>query len=308
MTQYIVRFAKRFAVLIPGLVIAYVSVNNIYPVLNRRAPAVIAFLITYILAAYILIPAAIRLVRLFIKPRHLPVYSVTPDGFASDPVNIGVIGTRRQLETAMHNAGWDIADKHSLFNVYKEVISSLTGQVYRTAPMSSLYLLGRKQDIGFEIQIEDRLWHRHHVRFWATPLTKRGKLRAKDIQWFRPTEQRQHRKRSDETLLWLGAASRDVGLALIRHNAQLTHMIHPDTNHERDLIVDQLEIDGAELIATLQIQKPYTLANRALSGYLQTDGQLKIVGLPGARTAKPTKRQQTRRPTGRRSRRRIRGN
>lgn len=285
MIQYIVRFAKRFAVLVPGLVIAYVSIANIYPALSQRAPAVLAFLLTYVLAAYVLIPAGIRLVRLFVRPRHLPVYSVTPDGFASDPVNIGIIGTRRQLESAMHSAGWETADKHSLVNVYKEVMSSLTGRVYRTAPMSSLYLLGRKQDIGFEIQIEDKLWHRHHVRFWATPLTKRGKLRAKDIQWFRPKEQRQHRKRKDETLLWLGAASKDAGLALIRHNAQLTHMIHPDTNHERDLIVEQLEIDGAKLVATIQIQKPYTLANRAFSGYLQTDGQLKIVRLNSPKTS-----------------------
>src|SRR5688500_8132601 len=97
MIGYVVRFCKRFAVLVPGIVVAYVSIYNIYPLVDSRTPSLVAFLITYILAAYLLIPAVIRLVRWFRPPRHLPVYNTTPDGFACDPVNIGVIGTRRQF-------------------------------------------------------------------------------------------------------------------------------------------------------------------------------------------------------------------
>lgn len=277
MLQYIVRFAKRLAVLLPGLIIAYVAINNIYPILDGQVNGVIAFFITYLLAAYILIPLLSRLIRLFIKqPKHLPVYSVTPDGYASDPVNIGVIGTRQELIHAMQKAGWEVADDHSIANVWREIVSSVLHVPYPTAPMSNLYLLGRKQDIGFEIQIEGRLWHRHHVRFWATTFEQDKPLRRNTIHWFPRKERHAH---DTEKLLWLGAASKDVGLALIRHNAQLTHMIHPDTNAERDLIVDHLEIDGAKHETTLELEKPYTLVNRALSGYLQTDGKLKVVRL-----------------------------
>jgi hypothetical protein len=276
MIHYIVRFFKRFAVLLPGLVVAFFSVHDIYPALHTQIPNVIAFLITYILAAYVLIPAAIRLARLFIKPRHLPIYSVTPDGFASDPVNVGIIGTKQELIKAMQKAGWEVADNNSFKNLYKEVVSALFRQPYPSAPMSSLFLMGRKQDIGFEIQVEERLGHRHHVRFWATTFREDGDFTNDDIHWF-------HRRKinlsKNRQLLWLGAASKDVGLALIKHNAQLTHMIHPNTNVERELIVDHLLIDGAKLEATLQLQKPYQLANRAWSGYLQSDGKLKIVRL-----------------------------
>jgi hypothetical protein len=276
MIHHIVRLIKRFVVLVPGVVIAYFSVRDIYPALDSKIPAGVAFFITYVLAAYVLIPAGIRLVRLFVKPRHLPIYSVTPDGFASDPVNVGIIGTRDQLEQAMQKAGWETADQHTVGNIYREIISVLFHQPYPTAPMSSLYLMGRKQDLGFEIQVEERLGHRHHVRFWATTFREDGNFTNDDIHWF-------HRKKidapEDTQFLWLGAASKDVGLALIKHNAQLTHMIHPDTNRERDLIVDHLLIDGAKLEATLQIRHPYRLANRAWSGYLQSDGQLKIVRL-----------------------------
>ncbi len=278
MIQYLVRFAKRFAVLVPGLVIAYASIESIYPLLDSKTPKAVAFLITYVLAAYVLIPALSRLFRLFIKkPRHLPVYSVTPDGYASDPVNVGIIGSKEDLIKAMQKAGWEVADEHSIANVWREVVSSLLRVDYPTAPMSNLYLLGRKQDIGFEIQIEGRLWHRHHVRFWATTYDQ-GELTPNSIQWF-PRRQQKLREMRGDNLLWLGAASKDVGLALIKHNAQLTHMIHPDTDADRDLIVEQLEIDGAEHHATLTLMKPYTLANRAWSGYLQTDGKLKVVKL-----------------------------
>jgi hypothetical protein len=277
MLQYLVRFAKRFVVLVPGLAIAYVSIENIYPLLDSQIPAGVAFLITYVLAAYLLIPLLSRLFRIFHQPRHLPVYSVTPDGYASDPVNVGIIGTKDELIYAMRRAGWEVADDHSLANIWREIVSSLLHVPYPTAPMSNLYLFGRKQDVGFEIQIEGRMWHRHHVRFWATTFDKDEELTPNSIHWFPKRERKLH---EGEKLLWLGAASKDVGLALIKHNAQLTHMIHPDTNAERDLIVEQLEIDGATLDATLQIMKPYTLANRAWSGYLQTDGKLKVVRLP----------------------------
>ncbi len=283
MAQSFIRFLKRFAVLVPGIGIAYVSVYNIYPLIETKTPSLVAFLCTYILAAYVLIPACIRAVRLFRPPRHLPVYSVTPDGFASDPINIGVIGTRRQFIRAMEDAGWHLADPHTPRNLLREIVSTILRQPYPSSPMSSLYLFGRHQDLGFEIQIADAFKHRHHVRFWATTFDRtpdrdgNRQLDADSIHWFPRRELRQH---EDEELLWLGAASKDTGLALIRHNAQLTHMIHPDTDAERDLIVEQLEIDGARLESTIQIMEPYTLTNRVWRGYLQTDGELKVVRLP----------------------------
>lgn len=279
MIQYLVRFAKRLAVLLPALGITAISIFNIYPLLNKGVPGAIAFFITYVLTAYILIPAVSRIVQVFIKqPKHLPVYSVTPDGYASDPVNIGIIGTRDQLIYAMNRAGWEVADEHNLANMWREVVHTILRVPYPAAPMSSLYLFGRKQDIGFEIRISAKLWHRHHVRFWATTYDKSSKqLEPSSIHWFPRKEQKLHK---DQRLLWLGAASKDVGLALIKHNAQLTHMIHPDTDAERDLIVEQLQIDGGKLTADLTIMEPYQLANRAWSGYLQTDGRLKVVTLP----------------------------
>lgn len=273
MINYTIRFAKRFAVLLPGIAISYFAASTLYPIFDKRLSAIIALFLTYVITAYVLIPFALRLFRLFVPARHLPLYCVTPDGFASDPLNIGIIGTKEELCAAMERAGWSIADKHSLDNMLRFVVYTLLKRPYPNAPMSSLYLFGRKQDVGFELQRTTKRGHRHHVRFWATTIDADKPLSVSTIHW-----SPRRRMRNTDTLLWLGAASRDIGLAFIRHNAQLTHMIHPDTNRERELIAQQLAKQGATQ-ESIRLRKPYRLANRALRGYLQTDGIMRVCKL-----------------------------
>lgn len=274
MIQYVLRVAKRFAILIPGLVIAYFSVHDIFPYLNEELPWAIAIVITYALAAYVLIPAIIRVVRIIRPPKHLPLYCVTPDGFASDPLNVGIIGTRRELINAMHDAGWEIADRHTAKNMLRIVYSHLLNRVYPNAPVSSLYLFGRKQDIAFEIQTGGYS-ERHHVRFWATTYDDSKNFSIKTIHWH-------NRKRHvfGDNLLWVGAASKDTGITLIRHNFQPTHMIDPDTDKERELIVRQLKKAGlVKKVDAVKLDNPYRLVNRVWRGSLHADGKMKIVTL-----------------------------
>lgn len=275
MIQYIVRFVKRFAVLIPGIIIAYFAVRDIFPLFDKRLPLTLAIFFTYVVAAYALIPALTRLIRIFVPAKHLPVYCITPDGFASDPLNIALIGNRVQLILAMEAAGWHVADPHTPRYVLREIYSALFKRPYPTAPMSRLYLFGRKQDIGFEIQLDGSRGHRHHVRFWATTYQKDEPLSFRSIHW--------HDRKMQllgANLLWVGAASRDVGFAFIRHNVQITHMISPDTNAERELIARQLlDKKVATAFAEIRLGKPYRLINRAWRGYLQSDGMMRVLKL-----------------------------
>jgi LssY C-terminus len=274
MMQYMLRPAKRLVILLPGIAIAYLSVRNIFPYFDKRLPLGVAILITYALGAYVLVPALIRLFRIIRPTDHLPLYCVTPDGFASDPLNIGIIATRDQLVRTMLDAGWHVADPHRHKYLAKHLLSFVLGWDYPNAPVSSLYLFGRRQDIAFEIPI-DGVHYRHHVRFWATTYQDTKRLTVRSIHWHHRSK---HLK--DDNLLWVGAASLDTGIAPIRHNLQLTHMIHPDTDQERELIIKQLRAE--KLVAgtqRLKLDNPYRLANRALRGYLQTDGYMKIVRL-----------------------------
>jgi hypothetical protein len=275
MIQFLTRIVKRFAVLLPGIIIAYVSVRNIFPYLDTRLPLGVAILATYALGAYLLMPAIIRLFRIARPPDHLPLYCVTPDGFASDPLNIGIMATRRQLITAMEQAGWYVADPHSFKNVIREILSVVFGHSYPTAPVSSLYLFGRKQDIAFEIPVEGAVGSRHHVRFWATTYTQKKRLNIRSIHW--------HHRRAHvygDNLLWVGASSLDVGITFIRHTLQISHMIDPDTNKERDLIVRQLRaVKLVENTQAIKLDDPYRLINRVWRGYLHTDGKMTVVTL-----------------------------
>ena len=275
MLNYAVRLAKRFAVLIPGLVIAYFSVHNIFPFIDKGVPAGLAIFITYVLAAYVLIPLLIRAVRIIFPARHLQSYCVTPDGFASDPINIGIIGTKKDLVTAMKAAGWHVADKHTIKNLAHEMVSAFFNRSYDAAPMSNLYLFGRKQDIGFEMDIAGSRGHRHHVRFWATTYRPGAKLNFGTILWHR-----QRKWAISRHTLWVGAASKDVGFALIRHNVQVTHMIDPDTDSERQLIIDGLSAqDRVVSTKSVRVNKPYKLVNRAWRGQLLSDGYMKVIKL-----------------------------
>lgn len=275
MIQYLLRLAKRFAVLLPGIVIAYFSVRDIFPYFDQRLPLGLAILATYALGAYLLIPALIRGFRIFRPANHLPLYCVTPDGFASDPLNIGIIATRRQLINVMEKSGWYLADRHSLKNVIRWALTILFGGQYLNAPVSNLYLFGRKQDIAFEIPVLGEATARHHVRFWATTYQKKERLSIRSIHW--------HHRRAHifgDDLLWVGAASLDVGLTFIRHNLQVSHMIDPDTDQERELIVVQLRKQKlVKSVETIKLGEPYRLINRVLNGSLHTDGKMDVVKL-----------------------------
>jgi hypothetical protein len=177
----------------------------------------------------------------------------------------------------MQKAGWYVADATTWGNSLRQIVSTLVGRTYSNAPVSKLYLFGRRQDIAFEIPVEGSgIANRHHVRFWATTHDDSGPLNVNSIHWHH-----QHREQlSAHNLLWVGAASLDVGIAPIRHNLQITHMIHPDTNRERDLITKQLQTAGmVQKTEEIKLGRPYQLINRALRGYLQTDGIMRIIYL-----------------------------
>jgi hypothetical protein len=154
-------------------------------------------------------------------------------------------------------------------------LSTVYNWSYPNAPVSNLYLFGRKQDLAFEIPVEGTQGGRHHVRFWATTYENKRSLTFRSIHW----HHREAHLQADN-LLWVGAASLDVGIGYIRHNMQLTHMIDPDTNRERELIVGQLQSQKlVKKIETVKLGKPYRLMNRVISGSLHTDGKMAVIKL-----------------------------
>jgi hypothetical protein len=274
MMTWFIRLGKRLMVLTFGIVLIYLVVWEFFPFFDNRIPITFALFATYIFTAYFFLPAIVRVYRLFTMPDHIPLYCITPDGYASDPLNVGVIGTKKQIIEAMTEAGWYMADRRTIRNVLKMAISVVTRRPYLTAPFSSLFLFGRKQDLGFQRPAGNSPSHRHHVRFWACHLDGPEAFHG-DVHFWKRLHRPTHN--SDDRQLWVGAASKDTGIIPIRHNAQLTHMIDPDTDAERDLIVEGLRSShNVAHTKTIKVGAAYELRNRTIGGILRTDGRMRI--------------------------------
>ncbi len=276
MFGFVWRQAKRLIILVVGLAVIWVHVRNIFPWLDDRLPLLLALSLTYILGAYLFVPVVIRGMRLIFRAKHIPHNTTTPDGFACDPVNIGVVGSEADLKKAMKMAGWSQADPRTLKSMSRMAVAYILKQPYPTAPFSNLYLFGRKQDIGFQKPVSNSPRARYHVRFWACATDSTNPIHQRHVQFWR---QQPHGPRHSEQL-WVGAATKDIGLAIIRHNAQFTHAIDPDTNAARDHLIKDLEdVHVVRKLKFIMAGEPTQIKNRALGITMIADGDLLLVHL-----------------------------
>jgi LssY C-terminus len=145
--------------------------------------------VTYGLAAYVILPRAVRMGLKILQRRHVPRFTVTADGLPGDPVNLALIGTLGQLRAAFATAGWAGADRLNLASSWRMARAFVLNEPYPTAPFSTLYLFGRGQDFAFSGRSITA--KRHHVRFWAKTLAQvEADVCTKFLAQHRPTQRR----------------------------------------------------------------------------------------------------------------------
>jgi hypothetical protein len=182
----------------------------------------LAGLAIYFVIAYAALPTAWRVV----EDRHPalrdgPRITRTKSGIPGDPLNIALVGTEEELHRGMHAAGWLPADPITLRSSLRISADSVFRRPYPEAPVSNLYVRGRKQDYAFEQAVGPDPRQRHHVRFWQT-------------------DQRE----PDGRPLWIGAATLDTHVGFSHTTGQITHHIGPNVDAERDKILDDLQAAG----------------------------------------------------------------
>lgn len=150
----------------------------------------------------------------------LPLTSVNRYGQAGDPVNVECVGTDGQIGAAFAAAGWYRADEIDLVTSVRISADSVLGRAYTTAPVSNLYLFGRKEDLAFE-RPGTTVRQRDHIRFWKTDRSDPNG---------RPT--------------WVGSGTKDKKVELSKTNHLPTHGIAPDVDAERRLVVSELAQTG----------------------------------------------------------------
>jgi hypothetical protein len=212
--RFIILTIQRLAIFGIGALSVWLIIY-VFGWVDRGVPSILALSLTYGLAAYVILPYAVRMGLKVLRHEHVPRYTITGDGLPGDPVNLVFIGTFDGLRAAF-----------------------VLNRPYPTAPFSTLFLFGRGQDIGFQLPIGDSPRKRHHVRFWAKCLSTAETV---DAGFWR----RADRPADGERALWVGAGTKDTGLSLTRLTFQMTHATDSDTNAERDFIIASLRDAGA---------------------------------------------------------------
>lgn len=233
--NFLRRLWRHIVVFALGVVTIWFIVDVVFRITDNRLPWILALAVTYGLAAYVILPRAIRMSIKVLHREHVPEYTTTGDGLPGDPVNIALIGTLPQLRAAFSAIGWTEADKLGLASSWHMVRAFVFNKSYPAAPFSTLYLFGRGQDIGFQMAIDNSPRKRHHVRFWSISQAAAETTLGTPGFWLNTD-----RAPDTEVALWVGAATRDTGFSLTWLSFQVTHRTAADTNAERDLILSQL--------------------------------------------------------------------
>jgi hypothetical protein len=188
-----------------------------FPKLRRGLAAACALAGCYALLAYAALPSFWSHYEHQRGLEGLPMVTRTPQGIPGDALNVGLVGSKADVVSAMQAAGWNPADPITLRTSLEIVGSVLLDRPYRDAPVSPLFYEGRREDLAYEKPVGSSADRRHHVRFWR--VLERG--------------------REDRTV-WLGAATFDRGVGVSRYTGQVTHHIASDIDSERDGLIDDL--------------------------------------------------------------------
>lgn len=89
-----------------------------------------------------------RMVSAQSVPAENPLTTVSRSGAPGDPINIQIGGTDGQIGAAFAAAGWYRADEIDFVTSVHICVDSVLGHPYSTAPVSNLYLYGRKEDMA----------------------------------------------------------------------------------------------------------------------------------------------------------------
>jgi len=270
--RLLIRLLQRMLIFGLGIFCVWLIVFVVFETADRRLPWILAVGVTYGIAAYIILPRAIRVGLKILQRKRVPSYTVTGDGLPGDPVNIALVGTLQQLRVAFASLGWSEADRLSLASSCGMIRAFVFNSPYPTAPFSTLYLFGRGQDIGFQKAIDNSPRKRHHIRFWALSQT-----RARDTWGAAGFWLNTERPSDSERALWIGAGTRDTGLSLTRLSFQITHATDSDTNEERDYIIGELR-KNRSIEAEKVYQAGQGLPSERVNHYI-TDGEITLASL-----------------------------
>ena len=216
------------------------------------------FVVVWLITAYLALPRLHRILSSLYVPNYFIGRTRTADGLLGDPVNLALRGSEAQVHRAMTAAGWTLAEEITVRSSWRMIVATLTRRSYPQAPVSSLFLFGRRQDFAYQQEVDGNPGKRHHVRFWRCP---QG--------WLLP---------GGHQVDWLAAGTYDRSVGFSLFTLQITHKIDENTDIERDYIVQSaLKARASIEVTTL---KDFSTGYHSRNGggdAIQTDGDLPVL-------------------------------
>jgi hypothetical protein len=133
-----------------------------------------------------------------------------------DPLNFVLIGSGESMVSALTASGWDFTETITLDSIRRMIGAAIEEMAFPTAPVSSLYTYGRKQDLALQ-RGRSTISQRNHMRLWLAPF------------------------RCEGMPVWIGQVSRDIGIKLtIQSPTATTHIIDPVVDEAREYLFHSL--------------------------------------------------------------------
>jgi len=148
---------------------------------------------------------------------QLPCCAVDADGRREgDPLNFVLVGESADVLNSLSRSGWSFTHRIDFRTIRREVGAAIGGTAYPVAPVSSLYVFGRKQDVALQ-RARRSIAQRNHMRLWLAPF------------------------RFENRPVWIGQVSRDIGVKVTPKSPTLTtHIIDPQVDATREYLLHSL--------------------------------------------------------------------
>ncbi|HET9177094.1 MAG TPA: LssY C-terminal domain-containing protein [Terriglobia bacterium] len=175
-------------------------------------------------------------------------------GDEGGPTNLVLIGSLQEVKQAFAKAGWTAAQDQDANSLWKTFEAVIKGKGYDAAPMSTLYMYGRAEDMAFEKML-NTFTHRHHLRIWKAPALA-----------------------PDGRQMWLVVADHDNGFDV--RPGVISHSVDPNVDLERAKVGADLGMTGLVAAEELvSVSNPARAGLTATGGKWESDGRLLIVEL-----------------------------
>ena len=137
-----------------------------------------------------------------------------------DPLNLVLIGNAEMVLASLSRAGWSFTHRLGPETIQRMMGAAISGGAYAVAPVSSLYLYGRPQEVALQ-RARNTIVQRNHLRLWLAPFRYEG------------------------TSVWVGQVSRDIDIKLTSPAAGFTtHVIDPNVDEAREHLLQSMMVAG----------------------------------------------------------------